>query len=359
MHIGLIIYGSLDTMSGGYLYDRQLVDYLRGQGDSVDVISLPQGPYLSHFTDNLWYRLPSDLDIVIQDELDHPSLIMANMRTHPYPVISLVHNLHSSERRAAWKNIFFRSIERQYLNSVDGFIFNSPTTRDTVYQLVREHRATPSMEKPFMIATPGGDRLGTLTPEQIRTRSLEPGALRMIFLANLTPLKGFHVLLEAIRHVSADFRLDVVGSLTVEPRYAQEMQKHVGDQGLRSKIIFHGILNGEPLAEILRTSQVLVIPSFYEGFGISFLEGMAFGLPSIGTRAGAIPQLVKDEENGFVNDPGDPEALANCLMKLATDRELLTRLSLHALSHFQSQPTWTESAESVRSFLSQILTRPG
>jgi glycosyltransferase involved in cell wall biosynthesis len=167
------------------------------------------------------------------------------------------------------------------------------------------------------------------------------------------------VLLEAIRHVSGDFRLDVVGSLTVEPRYAREMQKKVNDIGYRSKIFFHGILNGEPLAEILRTSQVLVIPSFYEGFGISFLEGMAFGLPSIGTRAGAIPQLVKDGENGFVIDPGDPKALATCLMKLAADRELLARLSLHALSHFQSQPTWAQCAESVRSFLSQILNRPG
>ena len=41
MHIGLVIYGSLDTISGGYIYDRKLVEYLRSKGDVVEVISLP------------------------------------------------------------------------------------------------------------------------------------------------------------------------------------------------------------------------------------------------------------------------------------------------------------------------------
>src|SRR5512139_3888486 len=104
MHIGLIIYGSLDTLSGGYLYDRKLVEYLRSQRDTVEIISLPWRSYGAHLTDNLWFRLPGHganrskkFDILIQDELNHPSLLFANRRRHPYPVISLVHHLRSSE----------------------------------------------------------------------------------------------------------------------------------------------------------------------------------------------------------------------------------------------------------------------
>src|SRR5512138_515430 len=148
MRLGLVIYGSLDTRSGGYLYDRKLVDYLRSQGDTVEIISLPWRNYAAHLTDNLWFRLWSpgarswnsrrraaglqNFDILIQDELNHPSLIFANRGKHPYPVISLVHHLRCSELRPKWQNAFYRLIERKYLQSVDGFIFNSRTTEQAV-----------------------------------------------------------------------------------------------------------------------------------------------------------------------------------------------------------------------------------
>jgi glycosyltransferase involved in cell wall biosynthesis len=148
-----------------------------------------------------------------------------------------------------------------------------------------------------------------------------------------------------------DIRLDIVGSLTVNPLYAQEMKQQVIAHGLQSKVFFHGILDDEALAGILRQAHVLVIPSFYEGFGIAYLEGMAFGLPAIGTRAGAIPQLVIDKENGFLINPGDSEALTKCLQALRVDQELLIRLSMNALRYFQSQPTWAQAMESIRNFL--------
>src|SRR5215468_1601581 len=114
MRIGLIIYGSLDTLSGGYLYDRKLVDYLRSQRDEVEIISLPWRNYAVHLTDNLFFKLPHNLDILIQDELNHPSLILANTGKHPYPVISLVHHLRCSEPRPKWQNTPYRMIEKKY-----------------------------------------------------------------------------------------------------------------------------------------------------------------------------------------------------------------------------------------------------
>src|SRR5512143_3227650 len=107
MRVGLVIYGSLETLSGGYLYDRQLVEYLRGCGDTVDVISLPRGNYARHLADNLshnpWRRLQSSFDVLLQDELSHPSLLRLNRQLHgrvAYPIISIVHHLRSSERHA-------------------------------------------------------------------------------------------------------------------------------------------------------------------------------------------------------------------------------------------------------------------
>ena len=85
MHIGLIIYGSLDTLTGGYLYDRLLVEHLRRQGDQVDIISLPWRTYGRHlgdnFSRNLYGRLRhAPFDALLQDELNHPSLFWLNQR---------------------------------------------------------------------------------------------------------------------------------------------------------------------------------------------------------------------------------------------------------------------------------------
>jgi glycosyltransferase involved in cell wall biosynthesis len=349
MKIGLIIYGSLETMSGGYLYDRQAVSYLRSRGDDVQVVSLRSGSYAHHLTDNLRVRLPHNFDLVIEDELVHASLLAANALHHGsrfqklYPVISLVHNLHSSEHRPAWQNALYREIERLHLRSVDGFIFNSSITHASVHALVGDDR-------PYVIATPGGDRLGSLTADQVQARAFEPGPLRLLFLANVIPLKGLHVVLDALSRLPPGACvLDVIGSLGVEPAYARDMQKRAAS--LSQPVAFHGTLDHQELAKRIEQAQVLVLPSFYEGFGIAYLEAMAFGQPVIGTFAGAIPQLVTNGENGYLIAPGDASALAQRIQQLAADRALLSRLSEGALRHFQAQPTWRQSMEVIRDFL--------
>jgi len=349
MKIGLIIYGSLDTVSGGYLYDRKLVESLRKHSDQVEIISLPWRNNAAHLTDNIHFRLPRGFDLIIEDELNHPSLLEANRKKHSCPVISLVHNLHSLEPRPAWQNDLYRVVERSYLNSVDGFIFNSKTTRKAVKVLIGD-------KKPFIVANPPTDRFGLhLDENQICSRAKEPNPLRLLFLGNVIPLKGLHVLLQALRDPTFDFRLDVVGSLTVNFAYARKMQEKANAYGLSSKVFFHGILDGEPLVERFEYAQVLVIPSSYEGFGIAYLEGMGFGLPAIATTSGAALEFIANSENGYLIPPENSLILAERLTTLANDRELLARMSITALKRYQGQPTWEETVDSIRDFLLQMI----
>jgi glycosyltransferase involved in cell wall biosynthesis len=348
MNIGFVIYGSLETLSGGYLYDRKLVEYLSAQGDTVEIVSLPWRYYAAHLSDNFTFRLPPGLDLLIQDELNHPSLISANLGKHPYPIVSLVHHLRCSELRPGWQNVFYRMVEKRYLRSVDGFIFNSQTTRGVVNGLIGNG-------KPSIVAFPPTDRFEQEMTGQAVVEKAKNGPLRILFLGNVIPRKGLHTLLEAVSLVSRSatptYHLDVVGSLKTDPAYAQAMQQKASNLGLSSLVTFHSSLDNTPLTEKLKSAHVLVVPSSYEGFGIVYLEGMGFGLPAIGTTAGAASEIICDGETGYLIQPDDAETLAARLTVLASDRALLARMSLNALKRYQQQPTWAQTAADIRNFL--------
>jgi glycosyltransferase involved in cell wall biosynthesis len=357
LRIGLIIYGSLDTISGGYLYDRMLVEHLRRQGDYVEIISLPYQSYGQHLGHNFWAGLfrrvrEARLDILLQDELNHPSLFLFNRRLKKQtnlPILTIVHHMRHLEDRSAWENRLYRWIERLYLARIDGFIYNSQTTRATV-------EALAGTGKKSLVAYPGGNRLhNTITFEQISVRAQKPGPLQIIFLGNLIERKRLHILLEALTNLPLkSWNLDVVGSLTVDPTYVEFIRQQIIRSSLKEKINLAGNLSNADLAIRLTHSDVLIVPSSYEGFGIVYLEGMGFGLPAIASTAGAAREIISHGENGFLLPPDDPRTLAHHIRILNEDRTCLLQMSIAARQHYESHPTWRESTERIRQFLQRF-----
>lgn len=353
MHITLLIYGSLDTVSGGYLYDRKLVEHLRAQGDTVEIISLPWRSYSTHLLDNLapaLYRRLRTLrtDVLIQDELNHPSLFWVNraLRATPYPIVSIVHHLRSSELRPAWQNAFYRWVETRYLRTIDGFIYNSRTTHKIVEALL-------TVPKPGVVAHPAGDRLPIqTTPDEIRNRLNHRDGLRMLLLGNVTHRKGVHTLLDACQRLEVgNWSLTVVGGLEVEPDYVSAMVDTVQKRGWQDRVTFTGPVMDERLLDIMRKVDVLVMPSSFEGFGIAYLEGMGMGLPAIATTAGAAHEIITHGKDGFLIPPENPTVLAEKLNQLIHTPKRLETMSLAALDRYRAFPNWETSMAAIRSFL--------
>jgi glycosyltransferase involved in cell wall biosynthesis len=359
VHVGLLIYGSLTTISGGFIYDRRLVRYLREAGDRVDVISLPWRPYGLSLIDNLNSGLCRDLsqaafDVLLEDELVHPSCFWLNQRLRPrvaYPIVAIVHHLRGRERHPALLSRMYRHVEKSYLASVDGFICVSRTTEKDVADLVGRAR-------PRVVATPGRDGLpGAVTREEITARATASGPFNLIFVGNLIPRKELHTLLAALAHLNRDdWRLTVAGSLEMDAAYVEAIRRQIKDAGLAPRVSLLGPLPARELAARCAASHVMVVPSSYEGFGIVYLEGMHFGLPAIAGTAGAAKELVRHDHNGFLVPPGDAAALARSISLLMADRELLKRLSLAAHRSAAAHPTWNESAAQVRAFLQGLLS---
>lgn len=361
MKIALIIYGSLDTLSGGYLYDRQLVKHLRAQNCQVDILSLPWRNYASHLSDNLriqWARqiAATKYDLLLQDELNHPSLFVLNNLLRQFctcPIISIVHHLRSSEVHPGKVMPIYRAVERHYLRSVDGFIYNSQTTRQIVQQ---QFHAL----KPHVVVYPAADHCHPPSHdtviEAITTRLHQAHPLQLLFIGNLMARKGLHTVLNALARLTTEnWHLHVVGSQEVDPTYSAAMRQRANTLSLNTRVSWYGRIGNYELAQRLATSDVLVMPS-YEGFGIVYLEAMAYGLPVVAANVGAAPELVSTGINGYLVAPDDDRSLASQLDLLQRNRVHLASLAYHARLRYEAHPTWTQSMQLAFDWLREIKT---
>ncbi len=359
----MIIYGTLDTLSGGYLYDRQLVAYLRAMNCQVDILSLPWRDYASHLRQNFrsaWARQigNANYDILLQDELNHPSLFLLNHLLHRLcasPIISIVHHLRSSENHPAPLMPIYRTVERLYLYSVDGFIFNSDTTRQIVQQQIGH-------DKPHLVAFPAADHRQPpphdTVVNAITGRLRKSGPIHLLFVGNLMARKGLHTVLNALARAStANWHLHIVGSQEVDPTYSASVRHRANVLALSPYITWHGRINDQDLCHLLSASDLLVMPS-YEGFGIVYLEAMAYGLPVLAASGGAAPEIVNPGINGYLVAPEDDQALAHYIDLLQSNRVHLATLAYHARQSYELHPTWTASMQTVYQWLHEFPPLP-
>jgi glycosyltransferase involved in cell wall biosynthesis len=358
LRVGWVVYGDLDRRSGGYLYDREVVDRLRAGGDEVTVVSLPDTSYLRSLTQNAsrsvrrrLRRVAREVDVLVEDELCHPSLAWANDALPAgTPVVGLVHHLLSAEPRPPWRRRAYRAVERRYLRRLDAVICSSETTRRTVEEL-----AGPEATGQSVVAYPAGDRFGDPLPaETIRERAHEE-PFRIVFLGSVTPRKGLDTLLAGLARLACDWELTVLGSLSTDEAYAGSVARLAGDLGMSDRVTLTGRVPDDRLRDELRRGHVVAMPSAYEGFGIAYLEGMCFGLPALASTAGGASELVTHRTNGWLVDPTDPSEIADALAPVCRNRARLARMGVSAADRYRDHPTWDGTAGTIRTFLTGVV----
>lgn len=347
MHVALVLYGELDTTTGGFRYDRRLVEQFRAMGDTVTVVELPWYDYAP----GVWAGLrkaPLDVDrfdVVLQDELAHPTLLPWNRRSRSEtPVVSVVHHLKASERWSPWRRRAYAAVERAYLRSVDAAIATSHATARTVREF--GHRG------PLHVAPPAGDRFdGTDRPDAaaVATRA-DTGPLQVVALGSVVPRKNVHGLVDAVASVG-NCELTVIGSTDADPEYVTRLRRQVESDGVTDRVELTGFLSNDAVARHLREGHLLAVPSRHEGFGIVYLEAMGFGLPVIAAASGGARDVVVDGENGYLVGAEDGRRLRALLERLDADREHLRTLGENALATARRQPDYAATAGGVRGFL--------
>jgi glycosyltransferase involved in cell wall biosynthesis len=359
VNIGLLIYGTLDRLTGGTLYDRFLVDALRTRGHRVRVVSLPGRSWMGGIAHGprVAQQLPAmvqGLDLLLQDGLCHPCLPFATRRLHglapSMTQVALIHQLRSAQPGNAVLRCIARPVEIDFCRRADAVIFNSRFSREHARGFLRPR-------VPVCIAPPGGDRLvsGPFRPPSPPHES-EP--LRLLFTGNVTPIKGLPALLAALAdYPMSHWRLRVVGRTDLARGHMRQVDRILAQGGLHRNVTFAGPLDGEPLRAAYRASHLLAMPFAHESFGIAVLEAMGFGLPVLASTGGAAAALVRHGENGLLTAPGDRAAVRTHLDRLRRDPAEWRAMSAAARRTFEAQPTWAESMGNACAFLEGLSAR--
>ena len=182
-------------------------------------------------------------------------------------------------------------------------------------------------------------------------RSKKNDTVRLICVSRLLKRKGIHHLLLALSQMNLNrVELTIVGTGNFE----RNLKKLVMELNLNKNVSFYGYFDNNKLPELYNEADIFVLPSLTESFGIVFAEAMACGLPIIGTRAGGIPEVVRDGENGILVQPGNVDELKIALEKLIKNKELREKMGEKSVKIIQQNFTWNKIARDYLGIYQEI-----
>ncbi len=241
--------------------------------------------------------------------------------THSYPILS-----------AVIRNIACRC---------DHITVNSRYTREVLMSCSKDLI-------PPMIIPMGVDNTMTETLCWDIARQKEEKHL-ILYVGRLIKWKGVHILIQAMKLVTThipDASLVIVGYGGCMGR----LQDMVNELHLSSMIIFTGRVSNKELSTWYQKASVFVLPSISvegqtEGLGVVLLEAMAAGVPVIGSNIGGIPDIIEDGINGLLVPPEDPKALAEAIIRILSNPDLMEEFQKTGLDIVRERFSWDVIAE--------------
>jgi len=336
----LIVAGDPAQRTGGYIYDAQIVSALRDQGWEIDVVGLagtfPDAD--AEAAEALTQALASlpDQAAVVIDGLAMGALPeVVAQHAQRLEITALLHHPLGDELglEEADQQRFHRS-ELNALAHVARIIVTSHFTARRLPELAA-HYEMP-LNPSVTVVEPG-------VAQAPISLAAEPGELlRLLCVATLTPRKGQDILVKALAGVSGDhWQCDCYGGAR-DATFTQRVQQLIDQNGLQDSVRLHGECDGATLEAAYRSAHALVLPSWYEGYGMVVTEALAHGLPVITTTGGALRDTLPAGA-GLSVEPGDVDALQDAFSRFCHDDKLRHQLRQGAAQARDALSDWQEA----------------
>jgi N-acetyl-alpha-D-glucosaminyl L-malate synthase BshA len=170
-----------------------------------------------------------------------------------------------------------------------------------------------------------------------RANYAQPEEKILVHLSNFRPVKRVGDVIEIFDRVQkiVPSRLLMIGDGPDRPSAEWEVRR----RGLLNRVFFLG--KQDNVNEKLAISDLMLLPSELESFGLAALEAMACEVPTIATDAGGVPELIEDGKNGFLAPVGDIDRMARCAIEILSDDKRLKEMG--KLARFEAQSRFCAS----------------
>ncbi len=339
--------GDLATLTGGYIYNAKIITGLHKSGINITTLSLGEGfPCPTHETREKAVKLLCDAaqnSTLIVDGLalgilpKAAEIIAKNGR-----LIALVHHPLALETGInAQDAAKFKASEILALSFAHQVIVTSPATAKI---LANEYGVTQNR---LHIALPGVEPVIVSTVSNSTTPQL-------LSVAAISQRKGFDVLVAALGTLrSLEWHLTVAGDLTRSPDVSAQLLQQVQDLGLSDRITFLGSVSKTEISSLYAKSDIFVLASHYEGYGMAYAEALAHGLPVIGTTGGAIPDVVPNDA-GILVKPNEVKPLADALGLLIQDTTVRASFAVGAQKASRNLPCWSDAVNIFKKIIGDV-----
>ena len=341
-----LIPGELHSGTGGYVYDRRMIEGLRALGWQVTVHALdssfphPSTAALAH-AEHVLSKL-TDGALVLIDGLAlgaMPELI----ETHAarLAIAALVHMPLASEVGLA--PLRAERLRQQELRALQRVCQVIVTGRSSERLLRAQglHRSSVS------VVTPAAD------PATLARRRYDE-TLRLLCVATINDGKGHELLIEALTPLAhLPWQLCCIGSLTRSPATVARVRALLQRSGLEARVALLGERPHQELPEHYSASDLFVLATRHESYCMAVAEALAHGLPIISSRTGAIPELVGPHA-GILVDPGDGAALHAALARVLQQPGLAQQLADGALIARRRLKPWAASCAELSAALATL-----
>jgi glycosyltransferase involved in cell wall biosynthesis len=322
--------------SGGNVYDRRMLDALRGLGWHVHEHQVagawptPDVGALAGLA-HVLAGLPDEALVLVDGLVASAASVVLPTASARLRTVVLVHMPLGPDAG-----------EEAVLSGATAVVTTSRSTRARLREWYGLSRV--------QVCEPGADAAPLLVGR---------GAGSLLCVATVHRGKGHDVLLEALAEVDDQpWTLTCVGSLEADPIHVTRLQQRVYARRWEDRVRFLGPLVGGPLEAAYGAADVVVLASRAESYGMVLTEALAHGLPVIATRVGGVAEAVGRSRDGFVPGllvpPDDVEALAGALRHWLTAPGLRRRLARSAARRRSDLRPWDEAAADLGTVLAQI-----